>query len=84
MLCGGGIGRNGTCSSSCRIWVTPDPAHDCRERRPLSTVFGNDRVLVIKQGHAESGTHEELLEKSVSYADLYRRQFREPAPTAPG
>jgi ABC-type multidrug transport system fused ATPase/permease subunit len=40
--------------------------------------------LVIKQGHAESGTHEELLEKSVSYADLYRRQFREPAPTAPG
>ena len=32
---------------------------------------------------AERGTHEELLEKGGPYADLYRRQFREPVPSAP-
>ena len=46
----------------------------------LSTIRTADLILVVADGRiAERGTHAELLEKSGLYADLYRRQFREPA-----
>jgi ATP-binding cassette, subfamily B, multidrug efflux pump len=42
-------------------------------------------ILVIEAGRiAEHETHASLLEKNGLYADLYRRQFREPAPANPG
>jgi ATP-binding cassette subfamily B protein/subfamily B ATP-binding cassette protein MsbA len=45
----------------------------------LSTIRTADLILVVADGRiAERGTHAELLEKSGLYADLYRRQFREP------
>ncbi len=44
----------------------------------LSTVKNADRILVITDGEiTERGTHEELLEKSGVYAELYRYQFKE-------
>ncbi len=44
----------------------------------LSTVKNADRILVVtSEGIAESGTHEELLEKGGLYAELYRYQFKE-------
>ncbi len=47
----------------------------------LSTVRNADQILVIEDGRiAEHGSHAELLEKNGLYADLYRRQFRQPAP----
>ena len=43
----------------------------------LSTILKADRILVVKDGViAESGTHEELLEKGGTYRDLYETQFR--------
>src|ERR671916_809944 len=48
----------------------------------LSTIRGADLILVIEKGSiAERGNHAELLEKNGLYADLYRRQFREPVPS---
>ena len=45
----------------------------------LSTIRTADLILVVAEGRiAERGTHAELLEKGALYADLYRRQFREP------
>ena len=45
----------------------------------LSTIRNADLILVIQNGSIEeSGTHAELMQKNGLYADLYRRQFREP------
>ncbi|NLE44661.1 MAG: ABC transporter ATP-binding protein [Chloroflexi bacterium] len=42
----------------------------------LSTVLNADRIYVIHDGHIVAcGTHEELLESSRVYRDLYERQF---------
>ena len=44
----------------------------------LSTILKADRILVVKDGViAESGTHEELLEKDGVYRELYETQFRQ-------
>lgn len=49
----------------------------------LSTVRNADLILTVKDGRiVERGTHTELLEMDGLYADLYRRQFRDPAPAA--
>ncbi|MGH3148889.1 MAG: ABC transporter ATP-binding protein [Rubrobacter sp.] len=48
----------------------------------LSTIRTADLILVVAEGRiAERGTHAQLLEKDGLYADLYRRQFREPVPS---
>lgn len=48
----------------------------------LSTIRNADLILAVQDGRiAERGTHAELLQKDSLYADLYRRQFREPAAT---
>ncbi|HVF01776.1 MAG TPA: ABC transporter ATP-binding protein [Rubrobacteraceae bacterium] len=45
----------------------------------LSTIRNADLILVIEAGRiAERGAHAELLKKNGLYANLYRRQFREP------
>jgi ATP-binding cassette subfamily B multidrug efflux pump len=50
----------------------------------LSTIRNADLILVIKEGRiAERGAHASLLAAGGPYADLYRRQFRQPA-AAPG
>lgn len=50
----------------------------------LSTVRNADQVLVIDDGRiVERGTHAELLAKGGLYADLYRRQFRDPEAAIP-
>ncbi len=50
----------------------------------LSTIRDSNRILVVEAGRiAERGTHDELLIRNGPYADLYRRQFREPLPYAP-
>jgi len=39
-------------------------------------------ILVVEAGRiAERGTHTSLLAADGLYADLYRRQFREPVPS---
>ena len=51
----------------------------------LSTIRNADVILVIESGRvAERGTHASLLSTGGLYADLYRRQFREPAAAAGG
>jgi ATP-binding cassette, subfamily B, multidrug efflux pump len=51
----------------------------------LSTIRNADKILVIEEGRiAEHGTHASLLAAGGLYADLYRRQFREPAATPGG
>jgi ATP-binding cassette, subfamily B, multidrug efflux pump len=46
----------------------------------LSTIRDADLILVIENGRvAERGTHASLLAAGGRYAELYRRQFREPA-----
>lgn len=46
----------------------------------LSTIRNADLILVIESGRvAERGTHASLLSSGGLYADLYRRQFGEPA-----
>jgi len=43
----------------------------------LSTVLAADRILVLKDGTiVEQGTHEQLLEHSGVYRELYETQFR--------
>jgi len=49
----------------------------------LSTVRNADQILVIEGGRiAERGAHDSLLAVGGLYADLYRRQFREPVASA--
>ena len=44
----------------------------------LSTILKADRILVVKDGViAESGIHDELLEKGGVYRELYETQFRQ-------
>ncbi len=44
----------------------------------LSTILKADKILVVKDGViAESGTHEELLERGGTYRELYETQFRQ-------
>ena len=51
----------------------------------LSTIRNADVILVMASGRvAERGTHASLLSTGGLYADLYRRQFREPAAAAGG
>ena len=48
----------------------------------LSTIRNADVIFTVRDGRIfERGSHEELLEKDGLYADLYRRQFREPTTT---
>ena len=48
----------------------------------LSTIRNADVILVVEGGRiAERGNHSSLLATGGLYADLYRRQFREPAAT---
>jgi ATP-binding cassette subfamily B protein/subfamily B ATP-binding cassette protein MsbA len=50
----------------------------------LSTIRGAAQILVVDAGRiVERGTHEALMAQEGLYADLYRRQFREPAPASP-
>jgi len=47
----------------------------------ISTVLNADRILVLEKGRiAAMGRHEELLEESAVYADIYRSQLVEDAP----
>ncbi|MDQ3911657.1 MAG: ABC transporter ATP-binding protein/permease [Actinomycetota bacterium] len=49
----------------------------------LSTIRRADLTLVVENGRIiERGTHASLLAAGGLYADLYRRQFREPAPVS--
>ena len=49
----------------------------------ISTVLNADQILVLDKGRiAASGTHEELLEESAIYADIYRSQLVEDAAPA--
>src|SRR5919202_120042 len=49
----------------------------------LSTIRRADLTLVVENGRIiERGTHASLLAAAGLYADLYRRQFREPAPVS--
>jgi ATP-binding cassette, subfamily B, multidrug efflux pump len=51
----------------------------------LSTIRNADLILVVESGRiAEHGTHSSLLASGGLYADLYRRQFREPAAATGG
>ncbi|MCS6802534.1 MAG: ABC transporter ATP-binding protein [Chloroflexota bacterium] len=51
----------------------------------LSTVRNADLILVINGGRiVERGRHPELLAAGGLYADLYRRQFRDPLPAIAG
>jgi ATP-binding cassette subfamily B protein len=44
----------------------------------LSTIVGSDTILVLDEGRlAESGTHEQLLERGGLYADMWYRQAAE-------
>ena len=45
----------------------------------LSTIRNADQILAVQDGRiAERGAHDVLLKRDGLYADLYRRQFREP------
>lgn len=47
----------------------------------LSTIRSAAQILVVDAGRVvERGTHDVLMAQDGLYADLYRRQFREPAP----
>ena len=43
----------------------------------LSTVMAADKIMLLENGYVtETGTHDELLEKSEGYRELYETQFR--------
>ena len=45
----------------------------------LSTIRNADQILAVRDGRiVERGAHDELIKRNGPYADLYRRQFREP------
>ena len=49
----------------------------------LSTIRRADQIVVLDEGRiVERGTHDALLAAGGSYAELYRRQFRDPRPAA--
>ncbi len=49
----------------------------------LSTIRNSDLILVMEAGRIiERGTHDALVQANGAYADLYRRQFREPSVVA--
>ncbi len=49
----------------------------------LSTIRNADQILVLETGKlVEDGPHDALMEKNGLYADLYRRQFRDPNPVS--
>lgn len=49
----------------------------------LSTITNADLILVVDAGRIiEQGTHATLVAANGLYAELYRKQFREPAPVA--
>ena len=51
----------------------------------LSTILNADVILVVESGRVvERGTHASLVSSGGVYADLYRRQFREPAAVRSG
>jgi ATP-binding cassette subfamily B protein len=44
----------------------------------LSTIINSDKILVLEEGRvAESGTHDELLDRGGLYADMWYRQAQE-------
>ena len=46
----------------------------------LSTIQKANKIIVVDKGHlVEQGTHEELLQKEGTYANLYRMQYKEMA-----
>ena len=46
----------------------------------ISTVLNADQILVLDQGHiAAQGTHEELMETSPIYVEIYNSQLVEDA-----
>jgi len=48
----------------------------------LSTVRRADRIIVLDGGEiVEEGTHDQLMDKSGMYSQLYMMQFREPTPS---
>ncbi len=49
----------------------------------LSTIRNADLILVVRDGRiVERGDHAKLLKRDGLYADLYRRQFRNPVPAS--
>jgi subfamily B ATP-binding cassette protein MsbA len=49
----------------------------------LSTVRRASRIVVLEDGRlTESGTHEELVQKSGTYQRLYNMQFADPTASA--
>ena len=40
-----------------------------------SSIMNADKIIVLEDGAASVGTHEELLEKGGFYAELYNSQF---------
>ncbi|PXY19101.1 ABC transporter ATP-binding protein [Prauserella muralis] len=49
----------------------------------LSTIRAAEQILVVEEGRVvEQGTHEQLLAAGGRYAELYRTQFSEQAPSA--
>jgi len=50
----------------------------------LSTLLRADRLIVLDRGRiVETGTHDELLQRSGLYARLYHAQFETPAVQSP-
>lgn len=46
----------------------------------ISSVMDADKIIVLEDGRIEAmGTHEELMQKSETYRDIYRSQIREEA-----
>ena len=66
-----------------RLRIAPDVrAALGRIARRLSTIRNAIAIIVIEEAGriVARGTHDALLEKNGLYAELHRRQFREPLP----